>query len=335
MQPTVDQPNATSLPEDLILSIVNAVSPGGAAPESVRTTHSHVHSNDLATVRLAGGRSLVVKRGRFEWSSERFDTSRRASVLLRRAGIVAPAPLPLPEGLDERPLEAYWWIDLPILDELWPALDEADCSSALRSLGALARRVHRVRLPGFGPLSGAASERRSLADLLAADLRDRLLPAAFAEWPEGVPAIETLRGAAPELAERTRGLPPRLIHHDLHLGNVLCEADGRSVRCVGLLDLEAAAAGLPESDLAMMQVLHGPLFERHIGGDWFDDVLRGYGEEPDAWLLRFFRAFHLLNLGFFSALVGHDWHAGEVAREAAREVEALGASGRPLFAAAV
>lgn len=320
MQIDVSQPNAHVLSDGIVRALVAALAPE-AARGPVAVSHSDVHSNDLAVARLADGRALVIKRGRYPWSAQRFETSRRASALLRGAGIVAPEPLRVPEELSGHPLEAYWRIDLPVLDELWPSLDEQGRESALRSFGELTRRLHGIELPAFGPLDGTRSA--PLEVLVEDDLAGRLLPAAHGEWPEGAVVAERLLRALPHLDSRAAGRGAVLVHNDLHMGNVLCEVEDGRVRCVGLLDLEAAAGGIPESDFAMMQVLHGRLFGRPLDGAWFQEVRRGYGRAPDARALRFFRVLHRLNLGFYSALVGHDWHAQQVAREAAREVTTL------------
>ena len=114
-----------------------------------------------------------------------------------------------------------------------------------------------------------------------------------------------------------------LVHNDLHMGNVLCAEQGRGIRCVGVLDLEWAIAGPPESDLARVQVLHGALFGQPLDGPWFEAVLAGYRDPLDAFALTFYRAYHLLNLGYHAALAGHDGHAAAVRRTVARELAGL------------
>lgn len=319
MQPNIAQPNAVALSEGVVRAVVRTVAPE-AAESPIRTAHADVHSNDLVTARLADGRALMIKRGRHPWSAQRFATSRRAAALLRTTGVVTPTYLSPPKGVCDDPLEVYWRIDRSVLDEVWPSLGEAARRETMRSLGRLVRQAHRD-LPGFGPLEAMHGE--SVSAVVEPDLRDRLLPAAYGEWPEGAGLIERLLEVVPELGRRTEGRQPTLVHNDLHMGNVLCDARDGDARCVGLLDLEAVAAGVPESDFAMMQILHGPHFSRHVPGDWFSEVRRGYGGELDSWVLGFFRTLHLLNLGFYSAHIGHDWHAGEVAAEARRELGAL------------
>lgn len=283
------------------------------------------HSNDVAEIRFDDGRALMVKRGRFHWAAARFANSRAASKLLRqRAAIAVPEPLDFAEGLDERPLEIYWRIDLPTLSEGWGELSPRGRDRALRSWGRLVRRVHRIPMPGWGTLSGG-TRFPSLKRYLLADLGERLLPAVRSEWPSGEESVQTLLEATPEIAPRAEERGPVLVHNDLHMQNVLCEPDADGVRCVGLLDLEAAIAGAPESDIAIASVLHGPHFEQWLRGDWLDRLLEGYDEPLDPVLLRFFRAYHLANLGFFSGLVGDVEHGEKVAEATAREVDLLAA----------
>jgi aminoglycoside phosphotransferase (APT) family kinase protein len=323
MPGTTCQPHAVPLSPQLIASLTRAVGTetGGAEPSDVVFHDSH--SNDVMELRFDDGRTLMVKRGRYDWVAPRFRASRLASELLQeQADIVAPAPLQIPEDLAEQPLEAYWRVDLPTLQELWPSLPAAKQAAVLRSWGELVGRLHAIRVRGHGPLCGAA-ERLSFADFLGADLGYRLYPALAGEWPESLGILEALRQAIPSVTERVPIDGSILLHNDMHMGNVLCEVQSGRVRCVGLLDLETAFAGPPEADLAIMEVHHGPLFDQPIDGDWFDEVRAGYARPLDPVVMTFFRAYHLLNMGFYSVLVGHREHADRVAAEASREVELL------------
>jgi aminoglycoside phosphotransferase (APT) family kinase protein len=107
------------------------------------------------------------------------------------------------------------------------------------------------------------------------------------------------------------------------MANVLCRVEDGEIRCVGFLDLEAALAGPPEADLAKIGIYHGPLFGKPLNGCWFERVWEGYGKPLDPIVLAFFRAFHLVNIGFHSAFTGNKAHAGEIARAAQEEVDAL------------
>lgn len=314
MLPADTQPGAARIPPDLVRSILVAACGGdGEAPSFELVSHDHF-SNDHADVKLVDGRRLVVKRGRHPWSAARLRTSRIVAGLLRdRVGIVAPRPLEIPPELDGVPLDAYWRIELPTLAEAWPRLGGGERRSAMRSLGRLVRRIHGVRFAGHGALTGGTPA--TLFRVLADELKGRLLPAVSDGWPAGVPLVERLVEDSPEVAGRA-GAAGVLLHGDLHLGNVLCERAEDGARCVGLLDLECAHAGPAESDLARLAVMHTDLFGMELDGPWLEWVLEGYGRTADPVLFGFYSTYHLVELGFYSALVGHDWHADRVAAAA-------------------
>jgi aminoglycoside phosphotransferase (APT) family kinase protein len=325
------QPNATRMSTALLQALVDRLSPGTELPES-SIEHRFEHSNDFAQIRIEPGRTLVVKRPRFEWAASRFATSRIASTMIREhAQLTVPRPLPLPSYLDPMPLEAYWRIEKPVLKEVWSGLDAARRREGLRSLGGMLARLHGVRTVGFGPLSDAATPSRTLSDYLRTELLDRLLPATAADWPGAMPVVEALAERIDEMEERV-GDRSRLVHNDLHMGNILCDAPPAPVSCLGLIDLETAVSAPPESDLASLEVHHGPLFGQPIEGAWMQTVRSAYPSPADARAINFYRAFHLVNMGFYSALVGHDWHAARVLEAAAGEVDRLRKSPVPLAA---
>lgn len=281
------------------------------------------HSNDVAELRFDHGRTLMVKRGRYDWVADRFANARAASDVLREeAGLEAPEPLDVPPDIDERPLEVYWRIDVPTLAQLWPSLGDRERTHALRTWGRMLRRVHAIRLTGWGPLSGG-ERHPSLRRYLESDVHHRLIPAVHGEWPAAGDAVEMLARAVPRIVGRVAGRWPVLVHGDVHMGNILCDPEGGLPRCVGLLDLEAATTGLPESDIAIAEVLHGPHFNQSLPAGWDRPLLEGYGAPLNPYVLRFFRAFHLANLGFFSALVGDVEHAEEVRGALEAEVDGL------------
>lgn len=288
-------------------------------------TRVEEHNNDLAELHFDHGGTLILKRGRYDWVAVRFEASRNASRLLRRrTNVVAPAHLSLPRELRRVPVQAYWRIPLPTLEALWPTLSRDARLDALYDWGRLLRRVHRVRLDGCGPLRGERGAADELEGFLRRDLLDRLLPAVTAVWPDARPSVERLADAVPAAAAAAGNRTMRLVHADLHTGNVLCERDGDRARCVGLLDLESAMAGPAEADLASVAVLHGRYFGKPLQGPWLERLHRGYGSEPDPMLLAFFRAYHLVNMGFYSALIERDRHARQVARLARDAVRRLG-----------
>lgn len=289
----------------------------------VQAVHSGAHSNDVLELRLAQDRRVMVKRGRHEWARERFAKSRDAARAIRSSeDIVVPEPFALPERENAPPLQAYWRIRLPTLKQLWPRLDEDARIEAMRSWGWLIGRLHSVRVPGWGE-SWRNGSSQTLLEYFDSDLGDRLLRSCHGVWQPAVPTVERLLAQAPRAAEALGERRPTLAHNDMHMSNVLCEIDAGRPRCVGLLDLEDAVAAPPESDLASLQVLHGPHFEQQVDTRWLAEVPIGYGDAVSPVGMRFFRALHLVNLGFYSALIEHHEHAGRVLGALCEEVERL------------
>lgn len=304
------------LPETLVSAAISHVRRETPKLVPVDLTGCTAHSNDRVQIRFSDGRTLIVKRARYAWAAPRFNVSRRACELIaRRTGIVAPRPLPLPAVPDEMPSEAYWRIDRPTLAEVWPTVPRQERTWVLRHWGRLAARLHRINFPGHGSLLDGGAGR--LADYLRQDLGERLLPAVWADWHPALPLLERLLDRVDDVAGRA-GPSGVLVHSDLHMGNVLCERRKHTARSVGVLDLEAAFAGPPEAELAQMEVLHGPLFGKKLPAGWMDEVLRGYGRALDPVLRAFFRAFHLLNMGYHASLKGWHQHAADILRLAER-----------------
>jgi aminoglycoside phosphotransferase (APT) family kinase protein len=281
--------------------------PVGVEPCEQRT-------NPRLEVRYQDGRTLVVKRGEAEWVRQRFAASRAACGLLRRrTGIVAPEPIPVPDCGRRPPLEVYWKVELVTLADVWPRLDASARQRALRDWGRLLRRIHRVRPRGHGALPHAERAPGSLEQHLATDLGERLLPGVHHTWPQGVDVLHALVDAIPALAARAG--QPVLLHGDPHQGNVLCRLDGRKIRCAGVIDLEAAWSGSPEADVAVAELIHGPLFHPLPDG-WTAEFRRGYGEALDGVAIAFYRAVHLANLGYHAALTGLHAHAADLLQAA-------------------
>ena len=323
MAATATTRTAARIDRRLIRSVIAAVHPQPIHGSPRRLRFRSGPTNDMAEVRFGDGRKLMIKRARHRWAAEWYTASKLSSALLeRRARLVVPMPLDLPEDLDSNPLEAYWRIDLPTLGEVWETLSEEDRRDAMRGWGALLRRAHGVRLPGHGALAKAMEVPVPLSQHLAEDIGGRLMPAIAAEWPEARPMAELLLGAIPDVQKRT-GEDAVLLHGDMHPGNVLCETGEGGPECVGLLDLETALAGPPEYDLARLEVLGTELFGGAMRPEWLESLYQGYGRRADPVVLSFFRILHYLNLGFHAALVGLDEHAAEVAAAARREAAGL------------
>jgi aminoglycoside phosphotransferase (APT) family kinase protein len=131
------------------------------------------------------------------------------------------------------------------LGRAWVSAGARQRAWLLAQLVELLRALHAETFPACGDLPGGELQpAASWCDYLQARLRRRLeriraLPGA----PGGLlDAIEAFaRRAAPALAAAA----PRLVHRDLHFGNILVEGD----RITGLLDFEAAVAGPPDYEL--------------------------------------------------------------------------------------
>lgn len=294
------------------------------APRPEQIVHHWKHSNDLLEVRLSG-RSLMVKRGVEEWATPRFQSSRVAAELLRESGIEAPGHLDVTERIDDWPILAWWRIPRHTLAELWPRLDGVQRERALRSFGALLRRIHRIELSGWGPLCDAVDGSTPAEAFLQEDLQGRLRPALLGEWPDAVEILDVLSRRL--VALQLRDEPSVLVHNDPHFSNVLCTLEKGEVGCAGMLDLEASMGGAPEMDLAYLFVVHSPLMAGRPAPGWQDHVLEGYGGELRPALLSFFKIYHLLNLGFHAALTGWEGQADAVLEAARSELQS--GDGRP------
>lgn len=275
------------------------------------------NSNKVIFLNLEDGRRMMIKLASHHWAGPRFESARRASTLIRRnSKIIAPKHVVLPENNQDQPIMAYWYIPLPILKKLWPGLSSDQRKEALRSFGRMIRELHQIKVERYGSLVKPEKNYNTISEYMESDLWERLRPAVWSTWNEAVPLLDNL-------AEMASGLPERkdeatLVHNDLHVGNVFCEFKGSKVRCVGLLDFEAAVGSVPESDLASASVLHYPLFdENQDESSWIKDferhMLEGYGKQPDMEVLKFFKGYHLLNLGYYSAYIGDVEHAEDVA----------------------
>jgi aminoglycoside phosphotransferase (APT) family kinase protein len=217
-------------------------------------------------------------------------------------------------------VDVYWRLPLPTLRELWPSVTPHAHEPVLRSWGALLRRIHTVQFRGHGPLGRDTSGPRPFDAFLARDLAERLEPAVIATWPDAHHVVRMLAAHVGEVTRRASAGAAALVHNDLHMGNVLCVVNGGVIQCVGVLDLEWATAGPPEADLARVQVLHGPLFAQSLDGSWFETLLQGYGNQFDPLVLSFYRAYHLLNLGYHAASTGLGAHASTLLEAATTEL---------------
>jgi aminoglycoside phosphotransferase (APT) family kinase protein len=271
---------------------------------------------------MANGRTLMVKRARSSAAAGGFAAAREASRMLRARGeVVAPEYVRARDDAWDAPVLAYWKIERPTLAEVWEELEPGPRAAAMRSWGALAARVHHVRLSGYGALVGGGRAPTLEGDLSRA-LGVEMRATVAREWPGGSAALDAILTAIPALASRTTRGRAVLVHNDLHMENILCEQDRAGVRCVGVLDLEAAVSGPPEADLARPLVLYGPIFGA-LPRVLTAELLAGYGARLDPVTLDFYRALHLLNIGLHCARRGLDDFAARLAGRAAAMATAL------------
>lgn len=326
---TMRAPDTVPISESMLEAlIVTAREELGTRADTWEFGEQAGHSNDLIELRFGdrhGVRTMIVKRSRHDWAAPRFAASRRASTLLREeAGLVAPVPLELPDDIEDWPVEAYWRVPLPTMRELWPSVGAEERPRVLGRLGALIRRIHSVRLAGHGPLPEAEDNGRPLERFLRDDLIERLRPAVAGEWAAGLDPLDRLIERMPSVAEQIGEGAARLVHSDLHMGNIFCEVgdDGR-IDCVGVLDLESAFAGPAEADLANAELMNSPLFDTYLTPCERDWIREGYADPISNLALGFFRAYHHLNLGFYAAMIGEHHHARQILCAVEREVTAL------------
>ena len=131
------------------------------------------------------------------------------------------------------------------LSRVWLNAGARQRAWLLGQLAELLRAVHQVDFPACGDLPGGELQpAASWRDYLAARLRRRLeivraLPGAPGDLLDAVEVFQ--RHAAPALAAGSA----RLVHRDLHFGNILAEEN----RITALLDFEAAVAAPPDYEL--------------------------------------------------------------------------------------
>ena len=132
--------------------------------------------------------------------------------------------------------------------ELYPRLDEVQRAAAQCQLGQAAARLHTVTFDGYGEVgvNGRVVEPRGALAAVSERAHYRLQTPAYRDYFRQVlDAHADLFSAAPG---------PGLCHEDLNPYNVLFELLNGEPVLTGVLDFEAAWAGLPESDLARLEL---------------------------------------------------------------------------------
>ncbi|MFE0463836.1 phosphotransferase family protein [Kitasatospora sp. NPDC058965] len=174
--------------------------------------------------------------------------------------------LPAPEGLARYPREQW--------------------RSFFAQLGTIARALHQVSGPHFGPVAGPGAASWSEAvrtgfEQVAADLAD-----------VGLDPKDVLAAAA--LADRERAVldrvtEPRLLHGDLWTINLMVSPDAPEPTITGVLDCDRASFGDPEADWVVFMATRRPGTER----DAFWDTWGPLADTPEAhWRRLLYQARH-------------------------------------------
>lgn len=172
--------------------------------------------------------------------------------------------VPAPEGLAAYPRTAW--------------------TSFFRGVGALARRIHAVRGPWFGPVAGPGFDSWSEAllaalDDIAADLDDANLDAD--DIRELIALAAAHRPVLDGVAE------PRLLHGDLWTVNLMVVPGAPEPTVCGVFDADRAWWGDPESDWCIYRAAGRPGTER----DAFWETYGPLADTPGAaWRRTFYSA---------------------------------------------
>ena len=132
--------------------------------------------------------------------------------------------------------------------EMYPRLEELQRMVAQRQLGQAAAQLHTVTFDGYGEVgvNGRVVEPRGALAAVSERAHYRLQTPAYRDYFRQVlDANADLFSAAPG---------PCLCHEDLNPHNVLFRLHNGEPVLTGVLDFEAAWAGLPESDLARLEL---------------------------------------------------------------------------------
>ncbi|NYE68834.1 phosphotransferase family protein [Microlunatus parietis] len=238
----------------------------GTAPVRVWPTESP----DAKFAELPDGRRVVVKWPEWRNDVESIRAEAWAHRRCREAGLRVPELVAAADDPTCLITEVLPGETLADRDPREPAT-----RAGWAEAGAELRRLHEIRLPGFGPLRARAGTARGAAAAWCPYLdeaRDRgvawLVDRGFLDRSAGDRLVRCLTRAAPALAELTDG---RLLHSDLSGGHVLVGPDGFG----GIIDLGQAQVGDPRWDFARVLLWDGD--------PALDALLDGYGREvlPD------------------------------------------------------
>ena len=191
---------------------------------------------DHAIYRL--GSELVLRLPRMPWAAGQSENDQRHLPLLADLPLEIPRPIAL--GQPSRNYPCHWAVHRWILGEPASTKTVPDLLALAQDLGGFvaALRGHSV---GGVPIAGANSSRRG-CDLRQRDSETRTALSGIADLFDEAALLAIWERAVE--APRHAG-PPRLIHGDLHWGNLLARDD----RLAAVIDWGCLAAGDPAPDL--------------------------------------------------------------------------------------
>jgi len=164
---------------------------------------------------------------------------------------------------------------------------QSSWSSFFEQIGLIAREVHAVRGPLFGPVTAATHTTWSAAVAASlSDIGNDLDTAGLdsADIREVVAAVDQYRAVLDEITE------PRLLAGDLWTVNVMLDGTAAEPMISGVLDLDRTSWGDPAADWTIRMAAAKPGTER----DAFWDTYGAPDEGPAATLRsRFYEARHL------------------------------------------
>ncbi|MGW4696509.1 phosphotransferase family protein [Kitasatospora cineracea] len=154
-------------------------------------------------------------------------------------------------------------------------------------LGTVAREIHGVRGPWFGPVAGPGH--RTWSEAVLAGLADTAADLADTGTPfDDVEELIALAGRHRAVLDRIT--EPRLLHGDLWNINLMIAADAPAPVITGVLDCDRAHWGDPEADWTIFMAARRPGTER----DAFWDTWGPLATDPEAaWRRLLYTARHL------------------------------------------
>jgi len=233
----------------------------GAAPADVRPA-GEGYGNEAWRLTGGDGRSYVLKLGPRS-SAAKWASSHEALAVARDVGVPVPELVHTAEA-DGRVARVLTWIDGTPASEA--ALDDAQVDRLIAALGAAVGALHGSAAGGFSSrLDGSAPTFATWRDYLAHRMVE-IAGRCEASGAVDPVLVERVGREVARLADEVDDVcEPVVCHRDLHLGNLIVDADGT---LVGIIDWDAAEP-----------------WDR--AGDWFKleyEVLHAHPDRADALL---------------------------------------------------